>query len=608
MNKANENEIINNKKVFENLRVGKKDTGIKKRVNSSNLTVKKNYKLMKGISYGNDLNYQRYMAYLDKMREKEENDLNDSSKEINNNDYLDELDKNKLLSKKISFSEFSNKYKINPFLFQFFDYFDIQKIYRKDIERTLKIDKKKKPINLEKDFFDESEIIEDNNNNVQNTNLSVNKTENNYHGKVNKIYENFINKKYIKKKSRHIKSSKNFKKINLSGIDFHLINKLSAETLKVKKKIERLKYFNELNKEKERIYKKINRMLIDPFSYSKNKNINYNNVDDLIDKYAIHHRTEQKNVNKLKKLKMKIEKINEENSISKKKALTKKVYEYKPVYCLYIPNSSKYKHISYHKECLFNKEFGSNKNPKKKKNRISLSKTTKQLNNLNDNDIKIINKISYLIKTQKNNLFKNSNEYFITSSDNLKFKSNNIIANLKEIKNLLKKDKNYTSKTISRASNKYHENERIKMDQKLLERVMKDDKKNIKKIKNIQKQRKSKKINEKNNVFNNLKLINDCYDKERNIYSEMNTQFLRTLNNFCFKEVKENKKYEKILKNNYHLKIEHDNFDKNLENVKKTIDNRQHTVNSLNAKIQKKFYEINNMIDESCLKTKNSKF
>ena len=40
MSKTNGNEIIKRKKVFENLRVGKKDTGIKKRVNSSNYTVK----------------------------------------------------------------------------------------------------------------------------------------------------------------------------------------------------------------------------------------------------------------------------------------------------------------------------------------------------------------------------------------------------------------------------------------------------------------------------------------------------------------------------------------------------------------------------------------
>ena len=142
MSKTNDNEIKIKKKVFENLRVGKKDIGIKKRVNSNNLAIKKNYKLMKGISYGNDLNYQRFMSYLEKIREKEENDLNDSSKEIKNNDYMDELDRSKLLSKKISFSEFSNKFKINSFLFQFFDYFDIQKIYRKNIEKTLKKEKK----------------------------------------------------------------------------------------------------------------------------------------------------------------------------------------------------------------------------------------------------------------------------------------------------------------------------------------------------------------------------------------------------------------------------------------------------------------------------------
>ena len=144
MNKNFDKRIVRRKKIFENIKVGKKDTGIKRKFNSSNYTVKKNYKLMKGVSYGNDINYQRYMAYLDKIREGEE------------------LDINKLLSKKISFSEFVNKYKINPYIMQYFDYFDIQKINRKEIERNLKSANNKKPIKIPSEYNeDSSELIED---------------------------------------------------------------------------------------------------------------------------------------------------------------------------------------------------------------------------------------------------------------------------------------------------------------------------------------------------------------------------------------------------------------------------------------------------------------
>ena len=129
------------KKVFENLRLGKKDTGIKMRLNSSIQSMRKNNKLMKGVSYGNDLNYQRYMIYLDKVRE-DELDLEENlKKEKENKNHLANLKKDNILSKKISFSEFSNKFQINPFLLEYFDYYEIQKINRKELEKNLKAKK-----------------------------------------------------------------------------------------------------------------------------------------------------------------------------------------------------------------------------------------------------------------------------------------------------------------------------------------------------------------------------------------------------------------------------------------------------------------------------------
>ena len=514
MNRNDDRKAFGRNKVFDNLKVGKKDTGIKKKYNKSNLSAKKNYKLLKGVSYGIDNNYQRYMVYLDKLREEEEIDINEKKHKKNKNMFIHESDKNLLLSKKISFSEFSNKFKINPYLLQYFDYYDIQKINRKEVERNIKTTKNQKPIKKVKEY--ESEISEED----KNKNSShFNKTENNFGEKYNNIYENLItNSNYARAKSYN-KNQKTQKTINLSGIDFNLINKISAETLKVKKKIDKLKYINELKKEKERLYKKISKTLNDP--YSKNSPINYN-IDNIVDEYTVFHRIEPKNVRRLNKLRLNLEK-NTEEIVHKKKKLSKALYENNPTYFIYIPNSAKYKHISYHKECLFNNEFDSNKKVRKRKGIMSLNKHNNKLPSDFLNDEKNINAINYLLKTKKN-YFNNSDFYYLALNSNLKEKSNKIMKNLKEIKNLLKNDKNYTSKSINRASKKHHESEKISQDQKLMENIMHDDRKNINKIKEIQKKRKIKKINEKNNVFSTLKQINDCYEKDKKIYSEMNIQ------------------------------------------------------------------------------------
>ena len=600
MSKINKKRIIESAKIFENIKVGKKDMGIKRRLNSSNILVRKNHKLMKGVNYGNDLNYQLYMAYLDKFREEEEIDLNENLKEKNKKEFYNDLNMKEILSKKISFSEFSNKFKINPYLLDYLDYYDIQKINRKQTEKYLKAENEKNKKNkLLKDKDNSDNFEEEKGNNFKNSNN--NKTENNIDIKYNNIYESLITNHYLKQKCYN---NENNKKIYLSGIDFNLINKISGETLKVTKKIQQLKYIKELHKEKERIYKKISKIMNDP----KNKNINYN-VTDLLDEFTIFHGIEPKNVRKLNKLKNNLNYHTDEsiqNIHKKKKKLSKTIYHNNPSYFIYIPNSAKYKHISFHKDCLFNKEFNSNKRPKKK-HTMSLKKNNNKYSLNFENNLDNISNINYLLKTNKN-YFKNTDVNFLSMKDNLKTKSNKIIKNLREIKSLLKQDRNYTSKTIDKANAKYHQNEKVRQDQKLMESVMHDDRKKLIKLREIQKKRKNKKINEKNNVFSTLKQIIECYEKDKKAYSEMNFQFTRSLNVLCRNERKEKKEYNKILKNNYHLKLENEGEDNNKKTIKENIDNKQCLVSALNAKIQKKFFEINDIINESRKKNEISLF
>ena len=88
----------------------------------------------------------------------------------------------------------------------------------------------------------------------------------------------------------------------------------------------------------------------------------------------------------------------------------------------------------------------------------------------------------------------------------------------------------------------------------------------------------------------------------------MNNQFTRSLKFLCKNEKRKNEEYKRILKNNYHLKIENEEKDNELEMAKENIENGQHLLNILNTKIKKKCDEINCIIDESRKKYEESKF
>lgn len=560
------------KKVFENIHVGKKDMLLRKRIKSSCGVISKNNKLMKKVGYGNDVNYQKYMLYLDKIRESyqtELNTLNEKSKRDN------AIDKNQLLSKKISFSEFSNKFKINPYLLEYFDYYDIQKINRKDLKRLLRKEENNLLLKTESEFSDDSQR-------ENKKKLRMNKTD------INK-YENYLNNQC--NNFKNTKKINQYKQINLSGIDFDLIDKISSETTKVKKEIEHINYLKDLKKQKEKIFKKA----LKAMQKSEEKNVKID-VDSLVDEYTISHKNESKNVKKLNRLKSniqkKIKKLEVQN-LNKKRTLSKTMYQNTPTYFRYIPNSSKYKHISYQKENLFNKEFETDR-----KADMSFKKYNNKSKTNNDSITKSeqIHKISTLIKTQKNN-FSNAESYFLTNNDNLLTKSNNVLDHLKEIKFVLKKDRNYTTSTINRANNNYMQTRRGKRDQKLVGRIINDSKQDIDKFREIQKKRKNKDYLEENNIFRKLKQVNGGFERDKKVnVNSVHTLFSKSLNAMCKDEKKENKNYNHMIKSSYYLKLENEIMNEKIKNMKNNIKKRQVYVNILNYNIQRKCTKINDII------------
>ena len=572
MHRKKKQKSNSRKKVFENIHVGKKDILLRKRIKSSCGVINRNNKLMKKVGYGNDVNYQKYMLYLDKIRESyqtELNTLNEKSKRDN------AIDKNQLLSKKISFSEFSNKFKINPYLLEYFDYYDIQKINRKDLKRLLRKEENNLLLKTESEFSDDSQR-------ENKKKLRMNKTD------INK-YENYLNNQC--NNFKNTKKINQYKQINLSGIDFDLIDKISSETTKVKKEIEHINYLKDLKKQKEKIFKKA----LKAMQKSEEKNVKID-VDSLVDEYTISHKNESKNVKKLNRLKSniqkKIKKLEVQN-LNKKRTLSKTMYQNTPTYFRYIPNSSKYKHISYQKENLFNKEFETDRkadmsfkkyNNKSKTNNDSISKSEQ------------IHKISTLIKTKKNN-FSNAESYFLTNNDNLLTKSNNVLDHLKEIKFVLKKDRNYTTSTINRANNNYMQTRRGKRDQKLVGRIINDSKQDIDKFREIQKKRKNKDYLEENNIFRKLKQVNGGFERDKKVnVNSVHTLFSKSLNAMCKDEKKENKNYNHMIKSSYYLKLENEIMNEKIKNMKNNIKKRQVYVNILNYNIQRKCTKINDII------------
>lgn len=559
-NKKNQEESEEKPQIFSNFQIPEKAEYIKSRINSGKLTIKKNNKILKTVDYGNDVNFQKYMIYLDNLRRKEEEELLELLKQKNKkNPLLSKLD----INKKISFPEFCDKYKINPFLMNYFDYYEIQKINKKQTAELIKkiknqiiISEKSKRENNKENNSDDDYLEEDN----KQTNLTENidDEDKHFYRRMSLIgLQNLNRNNNVGRKSILIENlDKN--NIYIEGIDFNLIKNLYPEIERNEKKMQKLCIINEIKKEMKQYYKKMEN------SYKK-RNSKSDNNKFLPDEYTISHSLDTKNQKKLNHLKLL---INKRLDKYRAKTTIKNLSNNDMIYLNYIPNSSKYKHINYYKNLIFNNDYSANKTLNKNKHRALY-------NNL---------------KTESN----------IYSNNDLMIKSNKLINNLNQIKSVLKKDKNYTSKTINRASTAFRN--RAKFDQRFMEGLMNNNKKTIKKIKEIKEKMEKK---EKFHVFQQLKEIIKSNEKNR---IETTDKFTKTINELFKEEKKENKKYNNFMKNNFYLKLEGINED-NIENLKtkKNLENLKLTYEKIKLKIKKRYKEINNIFKMSKKKSKSLK-
>ena len=546
--KDEKEEKKDKEQIFSNFQIPKKTENIKLRINTDTLTIKKKNKILNTVEYGNDVNFRQYMLYLDNMRKKEEEEYLEYLRQKNKqNPLLSKLD----INKKISFPDFCEKYKFNPYMINYFDYYEIQKINKKQTAELIKKIKKKikkKSLIYEEKNLNLNNIIKDSD--KKNKFKQIEDSFTNFKRRISllnmKQYKNSAEKRLSTQESYNHKN-----KIYIDGIDFNLIKSFLPEFEENEKKYQNILLINELKKEKDNFYKIMNSR---PLS-KKNSNNKF-----ISDEFTITHSLDTKSQRKLKRLKLLIKQKLDKYRPKTTKTLRSNDF----LYLNYIPNSSKYKHINYHKNLIFNNESLTSKNER------SISK----YNN---------------IKTESD----------LYQAKDLLMKSNKVINNLNKIKTVLKQDKNYTSKTINRASTAFKRINRIKADQRLMENLMKDNKKSINKIKEMKEKMKN---NEKFHVFKDFKEITKSSEKN-NI--ELTDIFNKTLNSLCREEKKENKNYNFFLKNNYYLKLEgiqEDNYEN--EKAKENLKNYALSYQKLKLKIQKRYKEINNIIKTSKKKSK----
>ena len=547
--KEDQKEVKKEKEqIFSNFNITSKAANIKLKIDKDTKTIKKKNKILSTVEYGNDVNFRNYMLYLDKMRKKEEEEYLEYLRQKNKkNPLLSKLE----INKEISFSDFCEKYDFNKYMINYFDYYEIQKINKKQNEELIK--RIKQAIKKKSRIYEEK-------------NLNMILTEGSKKNNINKfkqIEESFSDfkrrisllnmKQYQKKVGKKIIAKENNKnKINIEGVDFNLIKSFSPEFEENERKYQDLLIINEIKKEKNNFYNNMNKRS------NNKKNLNNKYISD---EFTIAHSLDTKNQRKLNKLKLLIRKKLGKYRPKTTKTLTNNDF----LYINYIPNSSKYKHINYHKNLIFNNEFNTNNTEGKKFHNIKNIKT----------------------------------ESDIYQAKDLMIESNNVIHNLNKIKSVLKQDKKYTSKTITRANTAYKRNDRTKADQKLMENLMKDKKRNINKIKEMKEKIKK---NEKLTVFNEFKDMTKKIEKNK---IELTDVFTKTLNSLCKEEKKENKNYNFFLKNNYILKLEGIQED-NIENqkAKEHIKNYSNSFKKLKMKILKRYKDINNIIKTSKQKSK----
>ena len=561
-------------KLFSKLDIAKRQMYLEKKIAQNVKLISKDNKIMQDTQLIFKDNYFQYLKYIESLKTQQE--IEENQNQINRR--LLYMKKQAKKIKPISFTDFEKKYKNFPLL-EYLDYYDIQKINKQEKEKE----------------FENFRLIEKNNNNIKNSmslNLQFSKdktplnrelslcNENNPFKIDNyKIYKcnNFIRRTRGSSENKNSSNDKNG--INISGLDIKLIKKIHIETDKINKKIKNLKFNADLDKEKNKNTK--NSKLNLCFNNDNNECSNDQIIENKISKDF-----KSKKELKLLKLNKQIEKFKKkENNLKninipvRKNELFKEKHLY---YVNYIPNTTFYKHLSFQKECMFNHEI----RPKTKNKYDELSR----IKNLKDN-------FKYY-RTEKKLSIPN-NKKFISNenTNNILHNSNEIEINSKLIKKILRTDSNYTTRVITKGSNRYKKNNNPNdIEKQIMKRETRKEKfdspEEIKIIKKeYQKPRKS--------VFRSLdKIEKKLSSKNIQLSSEIKNRFNKSLNELCKIEKKEKIIIQKMKKGNFQLRAEENKQSKiRLKKMKNEIKLQDHFIKYLTQKVHT---EYNEAISEAC--------
>ena len=557
-------------KLFSALDIPKKEMFLGKKIAQSTKQISKDDKIMRDTQMGFKDHYLNYLKYIDSLKSQQE------IEEIQNqlNHQLLSLQKPEDKIKPISFSEFAKKYKNFPFL-DYLDYYDIQKINKKEKERE----------------FENFHSIDQMNNRKNNRRLYLKTAKNrNYLNKDSTLFtennhliiDNFKNNKCnnsirrSRKSSGH-KNNSNEKNVkNILGLDTKLIKKIQTETNKINQKMQNLKLNMDLNKEKIKNAKSSKINLYLKKQCSSNQTIENKMSNNFKSKKERKLSNLNKQIEKLKKNENNVKSVNTKKDNFKNRS---NIYNEKHLYYVdYIPNTSLYKHITFQKEWMFKNEIHPKKKnkydewskPKNFKEHIKYYRTESKLNFSND-------KKRPFSKENKNNIL---------------YSSNQIVVNSKLIKNILKTDSNYTTRTITAGSNRYKKNNnKNDVEKRTMEREIKNEKydspDDIKLIKNdYQKPRKS--------VFRTLEQISKKFSSENiKLSNDIKSRFNKSLNELCKLEKNEKVLIQKMKKGNFELRAEENKkSNTRLKKMQSDIKIKDHFIKYLTQKVSKEYNDV----------------
>ena len=549
-------------KLFTSLDIPKKEMYLEKKIAQSTKLISKGNKIIRNTQMGFKDNYLKYLQYIDSLKTRQE--IEEVQKQLNHE--LLSMQKQEEKIKPISFSDFAKKYKHFPFL-EYLDYYDIQKINKQEKEREfeilhsneLKHKKNNRSLYLQsaksrKQLNKESTLFTENNNAKRNS-------------KNSKCY-NFIRR--TRGASDYKDNSNDKGGISISGLDMKLIKKIHTETNKINKKIENLKF--DVDSDKNIKSSKTNLYL---------KNLC--DSDQIIENKILNN-FKSKKERKLFKLNKQIEKYqkNEENVKSVDISNVKdKVYNENHLYYVdYIPKTSLYKHIAFQKECMFKHEIHRKQNkydewskPKNFKDNIKYYRTESKLS----------------ISNGKKRPFSKENR------NNILYSSNEIVVSSKLIKNILKTDNNYSTRTITNGSNRYKRNNNVNdVEKKMMEKEMINEKfdspEDIKIIKSeYQKPRRS--------VFRTLDKISKKFNsKNIKLSDDIKSRFNKSLSELCKLEKKEKAHILKMKKGNFKLRAEENKkSSKRIKVIKNEMKTKEHFIKYLSQKVHKEFNNVINI-------------